>query len=273
MLKYHERERKKAVTGHISEVKFIIRNYLRKYNKRLAGLLALGLFCVIIFMVVFPNINLEQFICFKDIKPKKLDRISDYTFKKIIGYGHEEKIYIKDTAEIRSRLEADSMILGNVEFKVKLIPFYELEVSFKEAGPLFTLKPQYSDTMPVIYSDKGKIYPYSANATDLPVVDAKTSEDIYLATNFLVDMKKNDALLYSRVSQLIPRGAERQITVFFNDVDFKTVFSLEDSYWKTAFRHYRQLTRNMQNLNMNSIAVLDLRFKNLAYAREKDGRL
>jgi hypothetical protein len=88
-----------------------------------------------------------------------------------------------------------------------------------------------------------------------------------------MDMKKNDALLYSRISQLIPRIAQKQITVFFNDVDFKTVFSLEDDYWKTAFRHYRQMTRNMRNLNINSIVVLDLRFKDLAYTKEKDGGL
>jgi len=164
------------------------------------------------------------------------------------------------------------MIFGDISFTVKFIP-YELEVAFKESSPLFTLMSQRSDTVPIIYSDKGKIYPYSINAADLPVVDANNPDDISLATNFLMDMKQNDALLYSRVSQLIPRIAERKITVFFNDVDFKTVFSLEDDYWKTAFRYYRQLTRNMRNLDINSIVVLDLRFKNLAFTREKDGGL
>ena len=86
-------------------------------------------------------------------------------------------------------------------------------------------------------------------------------------------MRENDALLYSRISQLIPNETERQITVFFNDVDFKTKFSLESDYWQTAFRYYRQLTRNMQVLNINSVAVLDLRFKQLAYTVEKQGRL
>jgi len=72
-------------------------------------------------------------------------------------------------------------------------------------------------------------------------------------------------LLYMRTSQLIPKEAERQITVFFSDVEFKTKFSLESDYWKTAFRHYRQMTRNMKILNVNSIAVLDLRFRQMAY--------
>jgi cell division septal protein FtsQ len=272
MLKYHEKERKKAVTSMITERKTTIRSYLQKHKKRMVGLFVFVLLCGMVFTVVLPNINLE-FMPFSDVKPQKLDRISEYAFRKIIGYGYEEKIYVKDTAEIRSRLEADSMIFGDVEFIVKLIPFYELEVAFKESSPLFTLISQRSDTVPVIYSDKGKIYPYSTNAADLPVVDANNPVDIFLATNFLMDMKKNDAMLYTRVSQLIPRTSEKQITVFFNDVDFKTVFSLERDYWKTAFRHYRQLTRNMQNLNINSIAVLDLRFRNLAYTKEKDGGL
>jgi len=271
MLRYHEKERKRAMTSLISKRKTTIRSFLKKHKKSIAGLFVLFLLCGTVFTFVLPNMDLE-FMAFSDVKPQKLDRISEYTFRKIIGYGYEEKIYIKDTAEIRSRLEADSMIFGDVKFAVKLIP-YELEVSFKESCPLFTLMSQLSDTMPVIYSDKGKIYPYSANAADLPVVDANNLDDISLATNFLMDMKKNDALLYSRVSQLIPKIAEKQITVFFNDVDFKTVFSLEDDYWKTAFRYYRQLTRNMRNLNINSIAVLDLRFKNLAFTKEKDGGL
>jgi len=272
MLNYHKKERKRAVTTLISERKTTIGSFLSRHNKRMACLLVFMLVCGIAFKIVLPNINLE-FMSFGDVKPQKLDRISEYAFRKIIGYGYEEKIYVKDTAEIRSRLEADSMIFGDVKFIVKLIPFYELEIAFKESSPLFTLMSQRSDTVPVVYSDKGKIYPYSTNAADLPVVDANNAEDISLATNFLIDMKKNDAMLYSRVSQLIPRIAEKQLIVFFNDVDFKTVFSLEDDYWKTAFRHYRQLTRNMRNLNINSIVVLDLRFKNLAYAREKEGGL
>jgi len=272
MLNYHKKERKRAVTILISERKTTIRSFWRRHNKRIACLLVLILLCGVAFKIVLPNMNLD-FMAFRDVKPQKLDRISEYAFRKIIGYGYEEKIYVKDTAEIRARLEADSMIFGDVKFIVKLIPFYELEIAFKESSPLFTLMSQRSDTVPVVYSDKGKIYPYSTNAADLPVVDANNAEDISLAINFLMDMKKNDALLYSRVSQLIPRIAEKQITVFFNDVDFKTVFSLQEDYWKTAFRHYRQLTRNMRNLNINSIAVLDLRFKDLAYAREKEGGL
>jgi len=271
MLNYHKKERQRAMNTLISKRKTTIKSFLSRHNKRIAGLLFLILLCGTVFTFVLPNINLD-FMAFSDVKPQKLDRISEYTFRKIIGYGYEEKIYIKDTAEIRSRLEADSMIFGEVSFAVKFIP-YELEVEFRESSPLFTLMSQRSDTVPIIYSDKGKIYPYSTNAADLPVVDANNSDDISLAINFLMDMKKNDALLYSRVSQLIPRIAEKQITVFFNDVDFKTVFSLEYDYWKTAFRYYRQLTRNMRNLDINSISVLDLRFKDLAFTKGKEGGL
>jgi len=272
MLDYHKKQNKKAMAAMILRKKTTTRNFLSRHNKHIACLFLLISLCGVVFTVVLPNINLE-FIAFSDVKPQKLDRISEYAFRKIIGYEYEEKIYIKDTAKIRPRLEESNMIFGDVKFMVRFFPSYELEVAFKESSPLFTLMSQRSDTVPVIYSDKGKIYPYSANAADLPVVDANDPIDISLATRFLMDMKKNDAMLYTRVSQLIPRIAEKQITVFFNDVDFKTLFPLESDYWNTTFRHYRQLTRNMRNLNINSIAVLDLRFKNLAYTREREGGL
>jgi hypothetical protein len=272
MLGYHKRKTDEAIESWISKRKTAARTYLSINKKRIASLCILAMFCVVAFAYVIPSVNSGLLMPFKKITPRSLNRLSEDAFRKIIGYGYEEKIYIKDTAEIRIRLENDSMIFGNVRFSVKLIP-YELEVDFKEAGPLFALMPQSSGSKPVIYSDKGKIYSYSANAADLPVVDAKNQEDISLATDFLLNMRKNDVLLYSRISQLIPSNAERQITVFFNDVDFKTKFSLENDYWKIAFRHYRQLTRNMQVLDINSIAVLDLRFKQLAYTIKKEERL
>ncbi|MDR2732193.1 MAG: hypothetical protein LBB36_03140 [Fibromonadaceae bacterium] len=272
MLKYHERERKKAVADLVSKRKKAAINYLSKNSRRIASICLLFISCTVALTIVIPGINFEQFMSFSKVSPQKLDRLSDDAFRKIIGYGYEEKIYISDTAEIRARLEADSMIFGKVHFLIGFIP-YELEIKFREASPLFALMPQRSDSTPLIYSDNGKIYPYSTNIAELPVVDAKSSEDISLATDFLIDMRKNDPLLYSRISQLIPGKAERQVAVFFNDVDFKTIFSLERDYWKTAFRHYRQLTGNMQVLNISSVAVLDLRFRQFAYTTKKDWRL
>jgi cell division protein FtsQ len=273
MLGYHKRKREKAIESWISKRKTAFNISLLKNKRRIISLCVLIMLCMVAFKYVIPDINSEQYISLKKITPKSLKRISPEAFRKIIGYDYKEEIYAKDTSEIRARLEASSMILGNVNFLVKLFPYYELEINFIEASPLFTLMPQRSDSVPIIYSDNGKIYPYSVNAVDLPVVDAKEPYDIALATKFLIDMRKNDALLYSRISQLIPSVSERQITVFFNDVDFKTKFSLESDYWRTAFRYYRQLTRNMQVLNINYIAILDLRFKQLAYTIEKKERL
>lgn len=271
MLKYNEKAREKAIENLLSKRKMVVKSYLSKRRRGLITVCVLFVLCVIADIFV-SNVNFEQFMAFKKVTPKNLTRLSEDAFRKIIGYGYEEKIYIKDTSEIRARLEADSMIFGNVKFFVKLIP-YELEIEFREANPLFVLLLQRSDSVPLIYSDKDKLYPYGANVADLPVVDAKKSSDISLATNFLAEMKKYDASLYSRVSQLIPREDERQITVFFKDVDFRTIFSLERDDWRNAFRHYRQLTGNMQVLNINSLTVLDLRFKRLAYITEKDWRL
>jgi hypothetical protein len=264
MLKYNEKEKEKAVNNWISTRKTVVGNCLSRNKKRIASICVLALLCIAVFVLIVPNVKPERFIAFKKITPKSLNRLSEDAFRKIIGYDYEEKIYIRDTAEIRDRLDSSSMIFGDIQFFVKLIP-YELEIKFSEARPLFAAMPQGPSSKSLVYSDKGKIYPYSVNIADLPIVDAKNPEDIALATSFLMDMRKNDALLYSRISQLIPREAEGQITVFFNDVDFKTKFSLESDYWRTAFRHYRQITRNMKILNVNSIAVLDLRFRQLAY--------
>jgi hypothetical protein len=264
MLKYHERAKEEAVNNWISKRKTVVENCLLKNKRNIASVCILALICVTVFTFIIPNVKPECFIAFQKITPKNLNRLSEDAFRKVIGYDYEEKIYIKDTAEIRARLDSSSMIFGDIQFFVKLIP-YELEIKFSEVKPLFVIMPQTPSSKPLVYSDKGKIYPYSVNIADLPVVDTKNQSDIALATSFLIDMRKNDPLLYMRISQLIPIGTEKQITVFFNDVEFKTKFSLESDYWQTAFRHYRQMTRNMKTLNVNSIAILDLRFKQMAY--------
>ena len=272
MLKYHEKEKKKVINSWVSKIKTAIGNFLSKNKKRIASISVLVLLCVAFFIFVVPEIKFENYMSFRKITIKGSSRVSEETLRKIIGYSYEERIYLKDTAEIRASLDTSSMIFGEIRFFVSLVP-YEFKIEFREACPLFAIMPKHQDSISLIYSDRGKIYPYGTNTADLPIVDAKESGDIVLATDFLVTMRDNDALLYSRVSQLIPREGERQIAVFFNDVDFKTTFSLEKDYWKTAFKHYRQITGNMQVLNINSIAVLDLRFRQLAYTVEKEGRL
>jgi len=264
MLKYHERAKEKAVNNWVSKGKTVVVSCLSRNKRGIVGICILALLCIAIFEIILPNVKLENYIAFQKITPKNLNRLSEDAFRKIIGYDYEEKIYLKDTAEIRARLDTSSMVFGDIQFLVKLIP-YELEIRFSEVKPLFVIMPQSPNSAPLVYSDKGKVYPYSVNIADLPVVDTKNENDIALATSFLLDMRKNDPLLYMRTSQLIPKETERQITVFFSDVEFKTKFSLESDYWKTAFRHYRQMTRNMKILNVNSIAVLDLRFKQMAY--------
>ncbi len=271
MLGKRQKATQEKIDGWFLNVKTSLRNLFLRNQRRILSLLILFVIFFGGFIFVINDMEFEQFKYFKKITPKSLNRLSEDSFRKIIDYGWEEKIYIGDTAIIRSRLEADSMIFGGVKFNVKLIPT-ELEVEFVEASPLFAITLGESDSSLKVYSDKGKLYPYSVNTTDLPIIDAKNFEDRELAKEFLINMRKNDRLLYSRVSQLIPNIAERQITVFFNDVDFKTVFSTDSKNWKDAFRHYRQLTRNMQVLDINSVATMDLRFKNLAYTIEKEGR-
>jgi cell division septal protein FtsQ len=271
-MRYNERKKASEVSSWTSEVKAAITSYFHRRRKRIAVLAALSAFSLAACAFVVPSVTSEEFMPLAKITPKKMNRISEEAFRKIIGYDYDEKVYIRDTAAIRARLEASDMIYGDVRFYVKLIP-YSLEVEFSEASPLFVLMKQGSDSLPLVYSNKGKIYPYGGNIANLPVVEANNFEDVVLATNFLMDMKENDEMLYSRVSQLIPSQAERQINVFFSDVDFKTKFSTQNIYWKEAFKYYRQLTGNAQVLDINSVAVLDLRFRQMAYTIEKQGRI
>jgi len=269
MLTPHTKKRQEAVDNWLDKNKSAAKHFLFKHKRKITGLLLLCFICIGAFFVA-KNADMGQFVSFSKISAKNLDRLSEDAFRKIIGYDYGEKIYARDTAEIRSRLEASDMIFGDVRFSIKLIP-YELEIKFSEARPLFALMPHSSESMPVIYSDKGKFYPYSVNVADLPIVEAEKLSEVHLATIFLNEMKKSDVALYSRVSQIIPSEEERQIAVFFNDVNFKTQFSLESDYWKTAFKHYRQLTRNMRVSNLDSASVLDLRFRQLAYTKTNGG--
>jgi len=265
--RYNEREKKKAVNNWLETKKLAVKGYLSKRRRLFASLAFFMTFGLAACVFVIPSVTSEEFMHIAKITPKNMNRLSEDAFRKIIGYDYDEKVYVKDTAEIRARLTASDMIY-DVRFTVKLIP-YELEVEVSESGPLFIFMRQGSDSLPLVYSNKGKIYPYSVNIAALPVVEVKNSDDIALATDFLINMKKNDALLYSKVSQLIPSEEKRQVSVFFNDVDFKTKFSADSSYWKESFKHYRLLTGNAQVLNINNVATLDLRFKKMAYTVEK----
>ncbi|MDR0516690.1 MAG: hypothetical protein LBH25_06545 [Fibromonadaceae bacterium] len=270
MLKYHAREREKAFENWFAQKKETAKIFLSKRKRKITSIFVLLALCAAIPFVVVPNANFGHFISFKKITPKNLDRLSEDAFRKIMGYDYGEKIYVKDTAEIRSRLEASDMVLGDVSFSIKFLS-QELEIKLSEARPLFVLMPRSSNFAPTIYSDKGKIYPYNINIADLPVVEAVEISDINLAVNFLKEIKRSEVSLYSRISQIIPSEKERKIAVFFNDVNFKTEFSLESDYWQTAFRHYRQLTRNMRVSNLDSVAILDLRFRQLAYTKTNGG--
>jgi cell division septal protein FtsQ len=268
MLRYHEKKRKADFENLLDKKKKTAKHFLLKRRRQLASVTLLFVLCIVAFFV-FRNSSLQHIMPFNAISSESLDRISEDAFRKIIGYDYGERIYAMDTVEIRSRLEASDMILGDIQFSVNF--FRKLNIKFKETKPLFVLMPRSSESVPLVYSDKGKVYPYNVNVADLPIVEIKKLSEIHLATAFLNEMKNTEPSLYERVSQTFPCEDKSQIIVFFNDVNFKTKFSLEDSYWKTAFRHYRQLARNMRISNLDSVSVLDLRFKQLAYTSTSGG--
>jgi len=268
MLRYHEKKRKADFDSLLDKKKKTAKLFLSKRKRQLVSVVLLLALCIVAFFV-YRDSDLQHIIPFNTINSESLDRLSEDAFRKIIDCDYGKRIYAKDTAQIRSRLEASDMILGDIQFSVKF--FRKLDIKFKEAKPLFVLMPQDSESAPLVYSDKGKVYPYNVNVADLPIVEIKRLSEIHLATAFLNEMKKAEPSLYGRVSQTFPCEDKSQIIVFFNDVNFKTKFSLEDSYWKMAFRHYRQLARNMRISNLDSVSVLDLRFRQLAYTSTNGG--
>jgi len=268
MLRYHQKKRKADFENLLGKKKETAKHFLSKRKRQLVSVVLLFVLCIVA-VFVFRSSDLQNIMPFNTINSESLDRLSEDAFRKIIDYDYGKRIYAMDTAEIRSRLEASDMILGDVQFSVKF--FRKLDIKFKEAKPLFVLMPQSSESVPLVYSDKGKVYPYSVNVADLPIVEIKKLSEIHLATAFLNEMRNTEPSLYERVSQTFPCEDKNQIIVFFNDVNFKTKFSLEDSYWKTAFRHYRQLARNMRISNLDSVSVLDLRFRQLAYTSTNGG--
>lgn len=143
-----------------------------------------------------------------------------------------------------------------------------LEISLQEATALMV---GFEKNNWKVYSERGMILPTAiSSAYQLPVVDFTEMEDLQKIGLFLSTMKLKNEFLYRKVSQVSIDTKERAIEVFFKDVEFKTLFSLEN--WdEKQFDQYRQLVRGLSP-SLKGAVIVDMRFNGFAYIKPYEKR-
>lgn len=143
-----------------------------------------------------------------------------------------------------------------------------LEISLQEATALMV---GFEKNNWKVYSERGMILPTAiSSAYQLPVVDFTEMEDLQKIGQFLSTMKLKNEFLYRKVSQVSIDIKERAIEVFFKDVEFKTLFSLEN--WnEKQFDQYRQLVRGLSP-SLKGAVIVDMRFNGFAYIKPYEKR-
>jgi len=143
-----------------------------------------------------------------------------------------------------------------------------LEISLQEATALMV---GFEKNNWKVYSERGMILPTAiSSAYQLPVVDFTEMEDLQKIGQFLSTMKLKNEFLYRKVSQVSIDTKERAIEVFFKDVEFKTLFSLEN--WnEKQFDQYRQLVRGLSP-SLKGAVIVDMRFNGFAYIKPYEKR-
>lgn len=143
-----------------------------------------------------------------------------------------------------------------------------LEISLQEATALMV---GFEKDNWKVYSERGMILPTAiSSAYQLPVVEFTEMEDLQKIGRFLSTMKLKNEFLYRKVSQVSIDSKEKAIEVFFKDVEFKTLFSLE-SWEEKQFDQYRQLVRGLSP-SLNGATIVDMRFNGFAYIKPYEKR-
>lgn len=113
-----------------------------------------------------------------------------------------------------------------------------------------------------VYSQRGDELPILANAAmSLPIVTTETQKERLVAGEFLNELLNSDSLLYTKVSQVVPRS--KGIEVYFRNADYKTLFSANSGRQK-VFHHYRLLTQGT-TVSLAGVKIVDMRFHGFAY--------
>lgn len=179
-----------------------------------------------------------------------------------------------ETGMLMSELNADSVEASLMQLPMILSAKVEkkfpssLYIKLHETSPVLTV---LSEGRATIYSEKGYPLPYSvATAMRLPVMDMAAMEYVKAVTQFLVEMRKYDAELYNRVSQVTWSTEDECMKVYFRDVGFTALFrDLESN--KDQFTLYKSLENGFAK-DLLCAGEVDMRYSGFAYVRNYDKR-
>ena len=179
-----------------------------------------------------------------------------------------------ETGMLMSELNADSVEASLMQLPMILSAKVEkkfpssLYIKLHETSPVLTV---LSEGRATIYSEKGYPLPYSvATAMRLPVMDMAAMEHVKAVTQFLVEMRKYDAELYNRVSQVTWSTEDECMKVYFWDVGFTALFRDLKSN-KDQFTLYKSLENGFAK-DLLCAGEVDMRYSGFAYVRNYDKR-
>ncbi len=179
-----------------------------------------------------------------------------------------------ETGMLMSELNADSVEASLMQLPMILSAKVEkkfpssLYIKLHETSPVLTV---LSEGRATIYSEKGYSLPYSvATAMRLPVMDMAAMEHVKAVTQFLVEMRKYDAELYNRVSQVTWSTEDECMKVYFRDVGFTALFRDLKSN-KDQFTLYKSLENGFAK-DLLCAGEVDMRYSGFAYVRNYDKR-
>ena len=179
-----------------------------------------------------------------------------------------------ETGMLMSELNADSVEASLMQLPMILSAKVEkkfpssLYIKLQETSPVLTV---LSEGRATIYSEKGYPLPYSvATAMRLPVMDMAAMEHVKSVTQFLVEMRKYDAELYNRVSQVTWSTEDECLKVYFRDVGFTALFRDLKSN-KDQFTLYKSLENGFAK-DLLCAGEVDMRYSGFAYVRNYDKR-
>ena len=179
-----------------------------------------------------------------------------------------------ETGMLMSELNADSVEASLMQLPMILSAKVEkkfpssLYIKLHETSPVLTV---LSEGRATIYSEKGYPLPFSvATAMRLPVMDMAALEHVKAVTQFLVEMRKYDAELYDRVSQVTWSAEDDCMKVYFRDVGFTALFKDLKSN-KDQFTLYKSLENGFAK-DLLCAGEVDMRYSGFAYVRNYDKR-
>lgn len=200
----------------------------------------------------------------KNLKTIEVEGNRMLTFEDIVSTAELDSGMFMDSiseSRIQEKLLGEAWI-SSVKVAKKFPSTVTIEV--QESKPVMS---SFEAGRWVVYSENGAVLPLSTmSAYKYPVVSVSTREEREVCAKFLFVMQKSDPALYGKVSQVAVSAMEQGIEVFFSDVRFKVLFSMDGEWEDRVFKEYRKMVRSYSE-DLKNADVLDLRFGNFAYLR------